>query len=79
MIYKEFAKIIKKKRTELGITQLEMAKKIPTCKSSYCKIENGIQEPNFIILQKICILLKIDLTKELGIFNTEYKQYVLFD
>jgi transcriptional regulator with XRE-family HTH domain len=69
MIYKEFAKIIKNKRISLGFSQLEIAKSIPIHTSTYCKIENGQQEPNFIVLQKICILLKIDLTKELKIFD----------
>ena len=79
MTYKEFAKIIKNKRQYLGYTQEEIAKQIPTYKSTYCKIENGLQEPNFIILQKICILLKIDLTKELNIF-TEYDDKIhIFD
>ena len=79
MIYKEFAKIIKNKRISMGLTQLEIAKKIPTYISTYCKIENGIQEPSFIILQKICILLKIDLTKELYLFTDDEKDYRLFD
>ena len=79
MIYKEFAKIIKRKREELGITQQEMAKQIPTYKSTYCKIENGIQEPNFILLQRICFLLKLDLTKELKLLDNLDKNYTFFD
>ena len=78
MIYNEFAKIIKAKRIELGLTQQQMAYNIPTYKSTYCKIENGQQEPNFILLQRICILLKIDLTKELGIFDVN-KNFIFFD
>jgi DNA-binding XRE family transcriptional regulator len=79
MIYKDFAKLIKKKRDELGLTQQEMAKMIPTHKSTYCKIENGLQEPNFIILQRICTLLQIDITKELKILDKVSKNYYLYD
>lgn len=79
MIYKDFAKIIKNKRLHLGISQKEMAYKIPTHKSTYCKIENGIQEPNFIILQRICVLLQIDITKELNIFSSDENRIIFFD
>jgi DNA-binding XRE family transcriptional regulator len=56
-----------------------MAKMIPTHKSTYCKIENGLQEPNFIILQRICTLLQIDITKELKILDKVSKNYYLYD
>jgi transcriptional regulator with XRE-family HTH domain len=79
MTYKEFAKIIKKKRLYLGFTQKEIAFKIPTHKSTYSKIENGIQEPNFIILQRICVLLEIDITKELKIFTTDNNRIIYYD
>ena len=60
MKYTEFAKEIKKHRMKKGISQKELARLIPTTRSTLCKIENGKQEPSFFILQRIIILLEID-------------------
>lgn len=60
--YKNFSLIIKEKRLKSGMSQKEMAHQIPISHSNYCKIENGKIEPSFVVLQRICVLLDIDLT-----------------
>ncbi len=63
--YKNFAKIIREKRLKSGMTQKQMAYNIPISHPNYCKIENGKIEPSFVVLQRICYILEIDLTLEL--------------
>ena len=46
MTFFEFAKLIKKKRESLFITQKEMAFRVAIAQSEYNKIENGNQEPD---------------------------------
>lgn len=79
MKYEAFAKIIKEKRMELGYTQKEFAKEIPLNISIYNKIENGNQEPSFQILQRICILLELDLTEILEIKKPRGEHKPMFD
>ena len=63
MTYKDFSKYVKYKRLEMGYTQIEFAKMLSLNQSKYSKIENGIMEPSFILLQLICRYLEIDLTE----------------
>ena len=76
--YRNFAIIIKNKRIKSGMTQKEMAHQIPISHPNYCKIENGKIEPSFVVLQRICILLDIDLTKELKL-KTPSEHIKMFD
>lgn len=77
MTYKEFAKIIKRKRELMGYSQKDFANILPIRISTYNKIENGNQEPTFIQLQLICKYLNLDLTEilELKKPNLEHKAY----
>ncbi len=63
MYYKDFAKIIKQKRKELGISSAEMADLLYISKSRYSKYENAHNEPSFEILCDIILLLDIDILK----------------
>ena len=47
----------------MGYTQYEFARMLTLKQSHYNKIENGLIEPSFGILQLICIYLEIDLTE----------------
>lgn len=70
MTYKEFAEIIKRKREDLFLTQKEFATQIPMPNSAYNKVENARQEPSFFQLQRICLLLDIDISALWGIKKT---------
>ena len=78
MTYSRFAEIIKEKRIQLGILQKDMADRIPTQKSRYNRIENGISEPTFIELQAIAKILDLDLTEILELKKPNHKE-ILFD
>lgn len=67
MTYQEFANMIQRRREDLFLTQKEFAARIPMSNSAYNKVENGKQEPSFFQLQKICMLLEIDLSALWGI------------
>ncbi|MBQ3253088.1 MAG: helix-turn-helix transcriptional regulator [Acholeplasmatales bacterium] len=79
MMYKDFAKIIRKKRLNKGLSQKEMAYEIPLSNSNYNKIENGNIEPNFFVLQRICQILDIDLTEVLELKKPRQEHIKLFD
>lgn len=76
MTYREFSKIIKEKRIAKGLEQKEMAFHLAINKSKYNRIENGIQEPSFIELQSISIILEIDLTEVLELKKP--KEYLVY-
>ncbi|MBQ9448902.1 MAG: helix-turn-helix transcriptional regulator [Acholeplasmatales bacterium] len=59
--YRDFAKIIAKKRENQNKSKAYMASIIGINKQRYYRIENGISEPTFIELQIICRELSISL------------------
>ena len=63
MTYKIFAKLIKEKRIELGLTQKDIAYQIPIPTYTYFKIENGIMEPSFHILSRIAQIFDLDMNE----------------
>ena len=65
MTYKEFSKIIKEKRMKLNITQKDMADLLYISRSKYNKLENGLREPDFELLQRILKQLNISLDDEM--------------
>lgn len=78
MTFFEFAKLIRKKRESLFITQKEMAFRVAIAQSAYNKIENGNQEPSFNQLIRICKELELDLTEILELKkpnSNEHKAY----
>ncbi len=58
-------------RNSSGLTQTEIAEKIPMTQPSYSRIENGFQEPNLNQLRRIAEVLDISLDFLLNA-NTEY-------
>ena len=50
---------IRKARENLGLSQDEVARRIPMNQSSYSKIERDIQEPNLEQLRQICRILNL--------------------
>ncbi len=79
MLYKDFAKIVKKTRIKRGYSQKEFASELGLTPSNYNKIENGKKEPDFSTLQVICILLCIDLTEVLELNKPRRAHIKLFD
>lgn len=79
MTYKNFANLMRQKREKMGYLQKEFAMMIPISNSQYNKIENGLREPNFAILQRICVLLEIDLTRVLELDIKPDKKYLDID
>ena len=50
---------IRKARENLGLSQDEVARRIPMNQSSYSKIERDIQEPNLEQFRQICRILNL--------------------
>ena len=61
MTYKDFSLIIKFKRMDKNISQKEFSRMLGISQSKYSKIENGIMEPSFFLLQIKSRYLEIDL------------------
>lgn len=79
MSYKDFSRYFRCKRIEMGYTQYEFARMLTLKQSHYNKIENGLIEPSFGILQLICIYLEIDLTELLELKKPIENRYHYFD
>ena len=58
--YNDFCKIIKTEREKRFQTQKEIAYKIPISIYRYSRIENGICEPNFFVIQRLCEIYDLD-------------------
>ena len=65
MTFKEFSKIIKEKRMRLNVNQKKMAELLYISQTKYNKIENGLREPDFELLQRILKQLNISLDDEM--------------
>lgn len=61
---KELGLLITKKRKEQNLTQKQLAEKLKVSDKSVSKWENGVDEPNLMMLSNICKELNISL-KEL--------------
>lgn len=59
--YKKFTESLKKARIEVGLTQVEVAKKIGMSQSYVSKIENGEQRADVIELKVFAELFKKDI------------------
>ena len=79
MEYKDFANYFKCLRMDKGYKQKDVANLLLINKSRYCKMENGVIEPDFFTLQLICRFLEIDLTEILELKKPIQKQYIVFD
>ena len=64
MQMEEFHKIMKRKRTEHGLSQSKLARLIGVDQSTVNHIEQGRRNPSFELLLKICDVLEIPLFGE---------------
>lgn len=60
----KFGELVKEKRTEKQYSQNKMAKMLNISHSYMNQIENGVRNPNFDLLCKICKLLEISIPWE---------------
>ena len=60
----KFGELVKEKRAEKQYSQNKMAKMLNISHSYMNQIENGVRNPNFHLLCKICKLLEIPLPWE---------------
>lgn len=60
----EFHEIMKRKRTERGLSQSKLARLIGVDQSTVNHIEQGRRHPSFELLLKICDVLEIPLFGE---------------
>lgn len=65
--YLDIGKKMKTARTEAGINQRDMAKKLKLLNSSYSNYENGYSEPPVEIILKFCDILNITFEDLVGI------------
>ncbi len=72
----DFIEYVKRKRLSLSMNQKTLAKKIPICVSSYCKIETHQHNINYFILRRLAELLNIDLNI---IKQVHLEQPVIYD
>lgn len=62
MDFEKICRRIKGKRTEVGITQLEMAKRLDLAPNTYNRKEQGIREFTIKELIKMCDILQCKIT-----------------
>ena len=65
--YLEIGKKMKLARTNAGVNQKEMAKKLSLTNSTYSNYENGYSEPPVEVILKFCDILDITFEDLLGI------------
>lgn len=53
-------KILREKRIERGMTQIELAQKATVNNQELCKIETGKVSPNFATVELVCEVLGVD-------------------
>lgn len=56
-IAKAYGNFIKERRTEIGLTQADVAKKLGISQVAYGRYELGSREPNFDLILKISDIL----------------------
>jgi putative transcription factor len=64
LINPRYAELIKKKREDMGLKQIELAKKIAEKESMIHNLESGHTEPSIAVAKKLERLLGISLIKE---------------
>jgi len=73
LINPRYAELIKKKREELGLKQIELARKIAEKESVIHNLESGHTEPNVAVARKLEKFLGISLVKEEKLEKTNLK------
>jgi transcriptional regulator with XRE-family HTH domain len=66
-ILKQFAKRIRTRRLELGLTQMELAERANCHLNAISKIENGLNDPSLLMFIRLTKALKVspnDLLKD---------------
>lgn len=61
MTITELANVIRKRRQEIGMTQIELAFKASTTQKSISKIETGKENPSFLTMLSIVKALDMDV------------------
>lgn len=67
---KVFSERIKDLRTEKGISQEEIALQLGITRSAYSNYEQGIREPSYDVLVKICSLFEVSSDYLLGLTDS---------
>ena len=57
-ISKQYGAFIKQKRTNLGMTQEEVAKKLGISQQAYGRYEQGLREPNLKLMKQLAEVLQ---------------------
>lgn len=63
MTYEELADLIKRKRFLGNLTQKQVSLLIPCKPSTYFRIENGQQEPNFYQLKRLIEIFNLNVNE----------------
>lgn len=69
-----FGQKIRDYRTDMDLSQKEIAALIPMNQSNYSKIERGLQEPNIYQLRKISEILRVSVDELLGIDRASFDE-----
>jgi transcriptional regulator with XRE-family HTH domain len=60
MLHKRFQRRLKEARTELGVTQAEMARRLAISQPAYADIETGRSEPRLSTIERIATVLGVE-------------------
>ena len=63
IITDDYAKLIKKAREKMGLTQEDLAKKIAERESIVHQVESGNLKPSFKLAKKLSVFLNVDLVE----------------
>lgn len=75
-MYQNFRRNLRNKRKELGLTQKELAKKVGVSFRTIQNYENGITPPTLSIVEKIILVLALDLEEMFLPIKEESINYV---
>lgn len=75
----KFSNRFKELRTEKGLTQEDLSKKLELAKSTISMYENGNREPDFEILEKIADFFNVDINYLLGTSNIRNAHAIIGD
>lgn len=75
----KFSNRFKELRTEKGLTQEDLSKKLELAKSTISMYENGNREPDFEVLEKIADFFNVDINYLLGTSNIRNAHAIIGD
>ena len=68
---KTFSEKLKELRTEKGLTQKQISDDLKISVTGYAGYEQGVREPNFSVLKKLCKYFDVSTDYLLGITDSE--------